>query len=134
MKSALKIKNFDFEYTGSNLTEKDAIENGFLQLAGEVLLSRINNKKIFGVYIMGYKFGSIIYENGTTEGVNNVGTQDFGHWIIDMELNTMSIKWKNAWFDTITHAYEVNDTIEFYDVDTGKWRTTFKMFENLKEE
>ena len=83
---------------------------------------------------MSYKFGSIIYKNWTTESVNNVDTKDFGHWIIDKELNTYVDKMENGWFDTIARAYEVINTIEFYVVDTGKWRTTFKMFKNLKEE
>lgn len=28
-----------------------------------------------------------------------------------------------------TRAYDVNGPVEFYDVKTGNWRTTFKAFE-----
>lgn len=130
MKKKVKEIDFDFEYTGSNSKENDIIENGYLQLSGKELLSRINNKTIYGDYPMGYKFVTDIYENGKTEGVNDVGSHDFGNWTIDYEKNTLQLKWKNGWLDTITRAYDVNGNIEFYDVDTGNWRTTFKKFIN----
>jgi hypothetical protein len=130
MKNKIKEIDFDFEYTGSNSTEKEIIENGYLQLSGKELLSRIINKTILGDYLMGYKFVTNIYENGTAECKNNLGTYGFGNWVIDMKVNTLSIKWDNGWSDTITRAYDVNDNIEFYDVDTGNWRTTFKKFKD----
>jgi len=134
MKNELNATDFDFEYTGSGLTEKGAIENGFIQLTGKELMSRISNRTIFGDYLMGYKFVTDIYENGNTEGINNVGSHNLGNWIIDVKENTLSIKWNNGWFDTVTRAYEVNENIEFYDVETGDWRMTFKNFINWKEE
>ena len=133
MRNKIKTTDFDFEYTGSNSTEKDSIENGHHQLSGNELLSKINNKTIFGDYLMGYKFVTDIYENGTAEGINNVGSRDFGHWVVDMKANTLSIKWDNGWIDTVTRAYDVNGSIEFYDVDTGNWRTTFKKFKKGNE-
>ena len=134
MKNKIKETDFNFEYTGSNSIEKDIIENGYLQLSGKELLSRIINNTILGDYPSGYKFISDIYDNGTAEGINNVGSHNFGNWTIDYEKNTLQLKWKNGWLDTITRAYDVNGNIEFYDVDTGKWRTTFKTFEKWKEE
>lgn len=133
MKAPL-IANFDFNYTGSGFTEKEVIENGFLQLTAKDLLSRISNKMIYGDYPMGYKFVTEIYENGIAEGINNVGSFDSGKWTIDFKNNTLLLEWENGWINTTNRAYEVNNTIEFYDVDTGNWRTTFKVFENLKEE
>jgi hypothetical protein len=129
-----KLKTKNFEFTGSYFTEKEAIKNGYIQLSGKELLSRISNKIIFGDYPMGYKFGAEIYENGTAKGINNVGSFDSGNWRIDFKEHTLQLKWRNAWIDTITRAYDVNGNIEFYDIDTGKWRTTFKIFERRKEE
>ncbi len=134
MKNKIKKTDFNFEYTGSNFTEKEIMENGYLQLSSKELLSRINNKTIFGDYLMGYKFVTDIYENGTAEGINNVGSHNFGNWEIDMKTNTFLVKWNNGWFDTITRAYDVNGNIEFYDADTGNWRTTFKKYKDWKEE
>jgi hypothetical protein len=123
----------NFSYSGSNLTEKKAIANGHLQLSGKELESRIINKTVFGDYPMGYKFVSNIYEDGIVKGVNNVGTTDIGNWKIDFETHTLELKWQNAWIDTLTRAYDVNGNIELYDIDTGNWRTTFKIIESLKK-
>jgi len=125
--------NFNFEYAGSNSTEAEIIEKGYLQLTGKELLLRISNKTVYGDYPPYYKFKADVYQNGTTEGINNVGTQDFGKWIIDFEKNTLQLVWQNGWLDTITHAYEVKGNIEFYDVDSGNWRTTFKKIMSLNE-
>jgi hypothetical protein len=130
MKIDLKTIDFGFEYLGSNYTENAAIKNGFKQLTGEDLREKIINKLVYGDYPMGYKFVSEIYENGKTEGINSVGTHDFGNWTIDFEKHTLHLIWNNGWIDTITRAYVVNGTIEFYDVDTGYWRTTFRKFIN----
>jgi len=132
MKAILKA-GFNLEYTGSSFTEKEAIENGFLQLTAKELFSRITNKTIYGDYPMGYTFVTEIYENGKAEGVNNVGSQDYGNWRIDFEKNTLQLEWENSWINTITRAYDVNGNIEFYDSDTGNWRTTFKLFESRKD-
>jgi hypothetical protein len=131
MINKLKTKNFD--YTGSKFIEKEIVENGYKQLSGKKLLTRINNHTIFGDYPMGFKFITNIYENGTVKGVNNVGSVDNGNWSIDFKRHILQLEWKNAWINTKTRAYEVNGNIEFYDIDTGKWRTTFKIFENRTE-
>jgi len=80
---------------------------------------------------MGCKFVTEIYNYWTAYGINNVGKIDSKNWSIDFEKNTLQIKWKNARIDTITRTYDVNGTIEFYKIDTGKWRTTFKIFDGL---
>ena len=129
MKKELDSTDFNFKYTGSNFTEQEIIAKGYKLLEGEALEGIIRNTTIFGDYIMGYKFATDIYDNGTTEGVNDVGSQDFGNWSIDYKKNTLQLIWEKGWFDTITRAYDVDGNVEFYDVDTGKWRTTFRTFE-----
>lgn len=133
MKNIITIENFDFDYFGSKHNEISIIENGFKLLTGEELHDKIVNKKVYGDYPLGYKFISVIYEDGTTEGLNNVGTRDFGQWTINFEDNTLILKWRNSWLDTITRAYEVNHYIEFFDIDTGNWRTTFRRIIMLNE-
>lgn len=129
-----KLRTTNFAFTGSNFTEKEVITNGHLQLSGEELLSIISNKTVFGDYPMGYTFVAEIHENGITNGINNVGTTDSGNWSINFEKHTLQLVWKNTWIDTQTRAFDVNGNIEFYDVDTGNWRTTFKIVESLKKE
>ena len=129
-----KLRTKNFSYTGSSFTEKEIITQGHLQLSGKELLSRISNKTVFGDYPMGYKFVADIYENGMVNGINNVGTVDNGNWSINLEKHTLQLEWENAWMDTVTRAYSVNGNIECYDVDTGNWRTTFKIIEGFKKE
>ena len=133
MKNRLLATDFDFEYTGSITTEKEVIENGLPQLTAKELHSRISNKTIFGDYPKGFKFVTNIYENGSAEGVNDVGAQDYGNWTIDYEKNTLQLTWENGWFNTITRAYDINGTIQFYDTDSGNWRTSFRIFKNLED-
>lgn len=80
-----KLKTKEFDYPGSDFTENEIKENGYIQLTGKELFSRISNRTIFGDYPMGYKFVTNIYENGTAKGVNNVGTFDNGTWSIDFK-------------------------------------------------
>ncbi len=123
---------FDLDYTESLFSDKTAKEKGFKRLTGSEIKERIINKTIYGDYPGGYQFVSVIHSDGTVEGINDVGSSDIGTWTIDLEKHTLRLKWKNIWLDTVTCAYEVNDTIEFYDTDTGNWRTTFKRFSELR--
>lgn len=118
--------NFDLEYTGSIYSEEEIIVKGYTQISSEILQTKISNSTVYGDYPIGYKFVTDIYENGTCEGENDVGSHDIGKWTIDFENNTFLLEWRYGWLDTITRAYDVNGNIEFYDVDSGKWRTTFK--------
>ena len=131
MKNDLKISDFNFKR--SDYTEKTAFSNVFKQLTGLELKERIINQEVNGDYPGGFTFVARIYENGTTEGVNNVGHSDSGNWTIDFEKNIILLEWENGWYDTTTRAYEVNSTIEFFDIDTGNWRSTFKKFTYLEE-
>ena len=134
MKSELITTDFNFDYTGSEYTEEEVIAKGYKQITSKNLQTTIRNTTVSGDYPGGYKFVTDIYENGTAEGINNVGSHNFGNWIIDYEENTLQLEWKNGWIDTVTRAYNINGNIEFYDVDTGNWRTTFKTFEKWEEE
>ena len=125
-----KLRTKDFNYTGSDFTENEVEAKGYPQLSGRELYARICNKTIYGDYPMGYKFVTEIYDNGIAKGMNNVGTIDTGKWKIDFEQHTLHLEWQYRWMDTVTRAYDVNDNIELYDIDTGFWRTTFKLFED----
>ncbi|MGV6829404.1 MAG: hypothetical protein ACWA45_08400 [Flavobacteriales bacterium] len=121
------IKAEDFgTYLGSFLTEEKAIQYGFKQLNAEDLLKKISNKIIFGDYPMGFTFVTKIENDGNLKGLNNVGFKDEGTWFIDNKNNTLHLQWNRAWANTITRAYEVNNNIEFFDIETGNWRTTFR--------
>jgi len=131
MKSKLKITDLNFTYTGNNFTEKEIILKGYNQLTAKQLYLKINNKTIFGDYPGGYIFSTNIFDDGRVEGINNVGSYDFGNWLINYEKHTLQLKWKNGWANTISRAYDVNGNIEFYDVNTGFWITTFKVLKHF---
>ncbi len=128
MEEDIRERSFDFQYTGSVNTENEVISNGFIQLSKENLLSRISEKIIFGDYPMGFRFVTKIKGNGTVEGVNDVGSYDKGTWEVSEE-GVFILQWENGWQNTMTRGYEIEDRIEFFDVETGNWRTTFRFFE-----
>lgn len=131
MKNDLKISDLNFKRSG--YTEKTAIGNGFKQLTGIELKELIINQEVNGNYPGGFTFVARIYENGTIEGINNLGHYDVGYWTIDFNKNTIQLEWENGWYNTTTRVYKVTSTIEFFDIDTGNWRSTFKKFTHLEE-
>ena len=133
MRNRIKESDLDFEYTGSTYTEEALLKKGQQAISAAILQAKISNTTIYGEYPNGYKFITDIYDNGMAEGVNDAGSHDSGNWSINYEKNTLQLVWKKGWINTETRAYEVNGNIEFYDVDTGNWRTTFKQFHNWNE-
>lgn len=131
MITTLQPSDIHIDFTGNHFSETDVIKKGYQPLTGKELQALISNKIIEGDYPLGYTFITRIYENGITEGINNVGTQDVGNWSIDFKKNTLQLIWKNSWLNTVTRAYKINEHIVFYDVNSGNWRTTFKKFTNL---
>ncbi len=125
-------EDFDFEYIGNRFSEEEIVKSGYIPLSGTELRARIVNRIICGDYLMGYRFITTLYDNGTVEGVNDAGSYDFGVWMIDYQNNTLRTKWQKGWLNTLTRAYDVNGNIEFFDIDTGKWRTTFKRFRRAR--
>ncbi|RLA06850.1 MAG: hypothetical protein DRQ51_07985 [Gammaproteobacteria bacterium] len=95
------------------------------QLSADDLIKILSNKTIYGDYVGGYKFVTQSSNDGKMEGINNVGSHNFGRWEVDELSNTLKLKWDNGWDNTTTKAYYVGDDIKFYDADTSKYRNTF---------
>ncbi len=129
MKTKITAGTFNFDYTGDRYkNEKELTEKGIIPLISTEIIELIGNKTIWGDYLYGYKYVVDINEDGTAEGVNNVGSHNIGKWFIDEDKFT--IMWNNGWDYTTTRVYKVGGNLEFFDVSTGKWRTTFKKFKN----
>jgi hypothetical protein len=105
--------------------ESIIIDGGYQHLSGEELKQRIVGKTIAGDYLYGYTFVGTINSNGTIEGKNNVGSYHFGEWSIDLEENTLTLKWDGGWDNWTGRSYDVEGEIKFYDITSGNWRTTF---------
>lgn len=114
-------------------TEASAIERGGRLLSGEELTSRLVDKAISGDYLRGFTFQASFKRDGTLEGVNNVGTHDVGHWTVDLQTSTLTLRWDRGWDNTTCRAYEINGLVELYDHDTGQWRTTLRIPEETVE-
>lgn len=124
----------DFAVAIVKTTEEMIIECGYKQLSGEALKERIVGKTIKGDYYLGrhYEYISYIDENGTTEGVNDVGTHCVGEWSVNMDDGSLIVNWGYCWENWTGRAYDVDGEIQFYDGMTHLWRTTFKTFEEGK--
>lgn len=110
-------------------SEETIIKSGYRQLSGEALKQKIVGKVVWGNYLYGYTFITIMNPNGTMEGKNNAGAHHFGEWSIDMAENSLTIAWDWGWANTTTRAYDVDGEIWFYDCATGQWCTSFTKIE-----
>lgn len=108
-------------------TEARMPRHGQRQFSGEELVSRIQGKTVWGDYRYGFRYVSFIDRDGTMEGRNDVGAHHFGRWSVNPTDGSFTVSW-DGWDNTTTLAYEVDGEIQFYDRDTGEWRTTFRRF------
>lgn len=112
--------------------ENSIIESGYHQISGEALKQRIVGKTIIGDYLYGYKYVGIFNADGSLEGENNVGSHHIGEWSIDTKNNTLTMNWNTGWDSWTGSAYDVGGTIQFFDISTGDWRTSFTKLESRK--
>ena len=110
-------------------TENRIKELGYLQLSGEELRQKIENKTIWGDYYNGRKYISYSDKDGNIEGRNDLGSHVFGKWLINKNDNTFEVKWDGYWEDWTGRAYDVDGKIQFFDTTSLNWRTTFNKFE-----
>ncbi len=90
------------------------------------------DKTIKGDYYVGRQYISYVDENGTMEGINDLGTHCAGEWSINMDDGSFTVSWSCYWDNWTGHAYDVDGEIQFYDGTAHLWRTTFKTFEEGK--
>ncbi len=126
MENKLNSTPYNFEDDSTKPTEAMIIESGYKQLTGEEIKNKVVGKTIIGDYLRGFKYVAFINKDGTIEGKNNVGSHNFGEWIIDMKDNTLTLQWDSGWDNNTARVYDVNEELHFYDTTTGLWRTTFK--------
>jgi len=108
-------------------TEQQARAAGHTQLTGAELAARISGAAIIGLYRRGFHFRATLAPDGSVAGQNHVGVHDSGRWRIDEQAHTLSVTWSGGWEANTTHAFQVGDEIQFFDVDSGRWRTTFRL-------
>jgi hypothetical protein len=108
-------------------TSKDDLLNlGHTPLTKEEILALIANTTVIGDYeYNGHRvYKSFMDANGEIESKNDWGSHVFGRYTID-EDGLFSVEWDGYWDAWSGVAFLIEGEIKFYDVKTGKWRTTF---------
>lgn len=131
MNGNLTAEKINISFNELTYDETTAIRKGAKQLIGSELEDLITNKEVQGAYPGGFVFIARIYKNCRTEGVNQFGHYDKGNWKIDFEHNYLYLEWENGWINSITKAYQLDNSILFFDIITGKWRTTFRTIKEI---
>jgi hypothetical protein len=62
--------------------------------------------------------------NGEMEAQNDWGTYEEGKWKVD-EHGCLTVEWDGYWEDWTGVAFQVDNELKFYDIESGKWRTSF---------
>lgn len=104
-----------------------SIVAGHTPLTSAELVQKIIGKTVKGNYLNSFRYIVYFDPKGVMEGKNNVGSHNFGQWQINSD-GILTVRWFNGWVDNSSQAYDVEGTIEFYDTQTGQWRTTFDSF------
>ena len=107
-------------------TKSDLIAKGYTALTKEELLEYISNTTVIGDYAYnGHRvYKSFMNANDQVTGKNDWGSYEEGRWSIDKN-GLLSVSWEGYWEEWTGVAFKVDDAIKFYDIQTGRWRTTF---------
>jgi len=107
-------------------TKDDLLTLGHTPLSKEALVACIANTTVTGDYeYNGHRiYKSFMDTNGDIESKNDWGSHIFGKYTID-DNGDFSVEWDGYWDAWTGIAFEVDGNIKFYDIYTGKWRTTF---------
>lgn len=107
-------------------TRDDLLNKGYTPLSKEELLELIANTTVSGDYeYSGHRrYKTFMNANGEMEAKNDWGSDESGQWHID-DNGYFSVAWEGYWEDWTAVAFKVNDEIKFYNMEDGRWMTTF---------
>lgn len=106
-------------------TEALMLRKNYKQISGQELRQRLLGNTILGDFAFAYKYIMTIGIDGSLEGINNVGSHHIGQLIIADSNNTVSVQWEDGWENTTSRAYGVDGEIKLYNIENGRWSTTF---------
>ncbi len=109
-------------------TEDTVLTGGHTRLSGRELEQKLVGNTITGEFGFLFKYVMTVKDDGTLEGKNNAGAHHFGRYSIDTDENTISVEWDSGWVNTTSRAYEADGAIKLFNIETGKWETTFTDF------
>jgi len=107
-------------------TKDDLVAKGYIALTPKVLLKLISNTTVSGDYeYSGHRrYKTFMNANGEMEAQNDWGTYEEGKWKVD-ENGYFTVEWDGYWEDWTGVAFQVDNELKFYDLKSGKWRTSF---------
>ena len=116
-------------------TKDDLLSRGYKPLTQEELLEFISGNTVGGDYeYSGHRvYKTYMNVTGDMQAKNDWGSEEQGSWSVDSE-GYLSVKWEGYWEDWSGVAFKIDDVIKFYDVSSGKWRTTFHYIAEGEEE
>ena len=105
---------------------RDEMLKKYVPLTKERLQALISNTTVTGDYeYNGHRiYKTFMNENGEMEAKNDWGSHVFGHYSIDDE-GYFSVSWDGYWDDWTGIAFETHKEIRFYNIEDGRWMTTF---------
>lgn len=120
-----------FKFTDVQLTAHDMHKQGINPLSTQELKALILNKSVQGNYCVGRRYTLLIDAQGEMRGANDLGIRGVGRLIFDEARQTLTTDWDNGWDVWTGQGYLLNQEIKFFEVNTGRWVTTFTRIESL---
>ncbi len=106
--------------------ETEFINKGRTRLSGLELERLIKGKNFVGLYRPPFHYVINFNVDGTLAGENNFGTQDSGHWSVDLATGGFTVSWQKYWDDNTAFGYVVDGAVHLFDAQTGEWRTSMQ--------
>jgi len=108
------------------ITKNDLLDKGHISLTKEQLKKLIKNTTVTGDYeYNGHRrYKTFMSPDGEMEAKNDWGSHVFGQYSID-DNGYFSVSWDGYWDDWTGIAFETHKEIRFYNIEDGRWMTTF---------
>jgi len=115
-------------------TKDDLILQGYMPLSKNELINLISNTTVLGDYeYSGHrKYKTFIDTSGEMLGKNDWGSNESGRWSLN-NLGHFSVEWDGYWEAWTALAFKIDETIKFYDLVSGQWKTTFNTIVDGKQ-
>jgi len=109
------------------ITQNDLLQKDYKPLTKKELEELISDTTVTGDYeYNGHRvYKTYISPDGKMEAKNDWGSHLFGQYTID-ENGYFSVTWDGYWDEWTGMAFLTNQEIRFYNIEDGRWMTTFR--------
>ena len=115
-------------------TKDDLLSQGYIPFSKYELVNLLSNTTVSGdyEYIGHRRYKTYMSASGEMLGENDWGAQESGRWSVN-ELGHFSVEWDGYWEAWTALVFSVDETVKFYDIESGQWRTTFNSIVHGKQ-